>query len=436
MSGSGERKSLAWQYFVDLKNNKAKCNFCNKIISYKGGGPYNLIRHTKSQHPLVFTAITERDETATNPPSTSTAAPFSAPISNSVSTSAVSASQPESTEPTPGPSSAIFQHTQQSQHSHVPATNSRLPAQKITDYLPKPLTSKKTETVNKHLVKLFAKNYLPFSLVESPEFKDFVRELNPNYKLPSRKTLSNVLVEKYYNITKERIKAELAESDHVALTTDGWSSDPNDNYISVTAHFINQEADLKAYALECAQYSDRHTAENLAQQLKKICDDWEISHKIVSVSTDNANNVKAAVRLNKWKQVSCFAHTLNLVQTATDEIKPTHQKVKRVVELFKRSPLACERLRTMQQNLGEPQLKVKQDVVTRWNSTFDMFERVLAIKNSLQTTLNIHYPDVDGLSSDDLEVLKGATGILGYFKAVTEEMSSERSVTISEVIQI
>lgn len=133
--------------------------------------------------------------------------------------------------------------------------------------------------------------------------------------------------------------SELHQAEYVCLTTDAWTSSPNDSNIAV-------------------QFSDRHTAENLANELKSITDPWEITDKTVAATSDNAFNIKAAIRLNNWKHVACFAHTINLiVQTSLKEIKNITMKIKHIVEVFKRSPLASKRLRNMQQKLGKPQLR-------------------------------------------------------------------------------
>ncbi|RVE46089.1 hypothetical protein evm_009253 [Chilo suppressalis] len=240
-----------------------------------------------------------------------------------------------------------------------------------------------------------------------------------------------------YNQTKEKVKSELSQAERVCITTDGWTSAPNDNYLAVTVHFFNQQVELKSFLLECIQFPDRHTAANLALELKRITDIWQITDKIVAVTSDNACNIKAAIRLNNWRQIPCFAHTLNLVvQSALREIKDITTKIKHIVEVFRRSPLASERLKNMQKKLGEPLLKLKQDVATRWNSTCDMFERVLKTKNSVMSTIAIDYPDTINMTSEDIEVLESAIKILSFFKDVTEEMSSEKNVTISEVILI
>ncbi|XP_035442823.2 E3 SUMO-protein ligase ZBED1 [Spodoptera frugiperda] len=421
-SMSDDRKSSkAWQFFTDLKNNKAKCNFCHKEFSYKGGGAYNLIRHTKSKHPHVFIAIREC-------PLTNTASSTSAEVHPSTSTSATDATtlEPETHQPIK-PVSSVTTTTVKAKPYNA----------RLTQYFSKPLSSKKNDHLNKLLVKVFTKNYLSFHLVESPEFKDFVKELNPAYNLPSRKTLSNALLTNLYNSTKESVKSELHQAEYVCLTTDGWTSSPNDSYIAVTVHLFNHQAHLKTFLLECIQFSDSHTAENLAKELKRISDLWEITDKIVAATSDNAFNIKAAIRLNNWKHVACFAHTINLiVQTSLKEIKNITMNIKHIVEVFKRSPLASERLRNMQQKLGEPQLKLKQDVSTRWNSTCDMFERIIKIKSSVMSTIAIDYPETENMTAEDIEVLESAVEILSLFKDVTEEMSSEKNVTISEVILI
>ncbi|CAK1589916.1 unnamed protein product [Parnassius mnemosyne] len=436
MSGDGDRKSSkAWQFFKDLKNDKAKCNFCQKEFSYKGGGAYNLIRHTKSKHPQVFVAI--RECPIENIASSATEI-------HNLTTHSTDSKAPELEMPTASTSTAstyVMPETSDflpattkntNLYKKAPATNT-----KLTQYFYKPLSAKKTEHLNKMLVKLFTKNYLAFHLIESPELKDFIKELNPAYQLPSRKTLSNALMTNVYNQTKEKVKSELCQAEHVCITTDGWTSAPNDNYLAVTIHFFNQQAELKSFLLECIQFPDRHTSENLALELKRITDNWEITDKIVAAISDNAYNIKAAIRLNNWKHIPCFAHTLNLiVQSALKEIKDITTKIKQIVELFRRSPLASERLKNMQKKLDEPLLKIKQDVSTRWNSTYDMFERVLKIKNSVMSTIAIDYPDTINMTSEDIEVLDSAIEILSFFKDVTEEMSSEKNVTISEVILI
>lgn len=47
------------------------------------------------------------------------------------------------------------------------------------------------------------------------------------------------------------------------------------------------------------------TPENIADDLKKIADEWHI--------TDKGTNMVVAIWFNGWKHLPCFTHTSNLV---------------------------------------------------------------------------------------------------------------------------
>ncbi|CAH0725622.1 unnamed protein product, partial [Brenthis ino] len=73
------------------------------------------------------------------------------------------------------------------------------------------------------------------------------------------------------------------------------------------------------------------------------------------------------------------------------------------------------------------------DVVTRWNSTYDMLVRVLKIKEALISTLAIMHPDLN-LLLEDWKVIKESTILLKIFYDVTVEVSSEEYVSASKYI--
>lgn len=190
-----------------------------------------------------------------------------------------------------------------------------------------------------------------------------------------------------------------------------------------------------SFLLECFSFSASHTAENLAAEIKRVANEWQIEKKIEAVVTDNAANIVAAVKLTNWKHVPCFAHTLNLiVQNALQEIKPVQHKVKTIVEFFKRSPKASELLKLTQKQMGKTVLTLKQNMITRWNSTYEMFKRIIDTKEALISTIAINYPHLKQLSNDDFITLEQTCEILEVFKDVTEEISSETNVTVSKII--
>ena len=43
-----------------------------------------------------------------------------------------------------------------------------------------------------------------------------------------------------------------------AVTTDGWRSQANNSYVSITLHYINNEWDMKCFLLETGEIVEEH----------------------------------------------------------------------------------------------------------------------------------------------------------------------------------
>ena len=64
---------------------------------------------------------------------------------------------------------------------------------------------------------------------------------------------------------------------------------------------------------------ERHTGDNLADELEKILTEWEIREKVVAIVTDNAQNMLNAISFlsgasdhTNISSMGCAAHTLQL----------------------------------------------------------------------------------------------------------------------------
>lgn len=169
--------------------------------------------------------------------------------------------------------------------------------------------------------------------------------------------------------------------------------------------------------------------------MKDEVNKWKLENKISAVITDNAANVVAVVRMTTWRHFPCFAHTLNLiVQDSLKSIEPQLRKDKTIVEYFKRSSSALAKLREMQIQLNCPGLKLKQDCPTRWNSTYDMLERILLLKNAVVSTLAIGNPGINSLQMDDWTIIEYSLNVFKIFDEITKEVSAEKFVTFSKII--
>jgi hypothetical protein len=80
-----------------------------------------------------------------------------------------------------------------------------------------------------------------------------------------------------------------------------------------------------------------------------------------------------------------------------------------------------------------PGLKLIQDVSTRWNSTYDMFQRCIDNKEPLMSTIAI-IGNMDNLVHEDFELIKYYCAIFKLFKEVTIELSSKKDISISKVL--
>lgn len=86
---------------------------------------------------------------------------------------------------------------------------------------------------------------------------------------------------------------------------------------------------MKSRLLDCCATEERHIAQNLATLLADKFKEWKIERKVVSVVSNNAANILAAVRIDGWKSRGCFAHSINLlVQSGIKAIHPILEKLK------------------------------------------------------------------------------------------------------------
>lgn len=151
-----------------------------------------------------------------------------------------------------------------------------------------------------------------------------------------------------------------------------------------------------------------HTSEKIADKLKSIFDEYEISEKIGSVTTDNAPNMKAGIReLNNKissiqdgsisvEHIPCSAHSLNLiVKTGLDRLTDENgkcqkiiEKLRKLIKKIRKSSFLRQILKERAKTFSEPEC-LKLDIDIRWNSTFDMIKRANQMKSSVNSMSSI-----------------------------------------------
>ena len=301
-----------------------------------------------------------------------------------------------------------------------------------------PAGSKRAQEITQLIAEFVAREMRPVAVVQGTGFVNLVSKLDAAYQIPSRKHIMKVLHDLYDNI-KARLQAELGSVEYVALTTDHWTSHALDSYLGVTAHFVNQDWELVARVLTTKEVRERHTAVNVADDLRTVIEEWNLAPKVAGITTDNARNMVAAVALLPWARVPCFAHTLQLAVKEGLKVPAVAEiltRCRKVVGHFKHSCVASRALEAAQVRLGLPQHHLIQEVSTRWNSSYAMLSRIAEQQTAISAVLAESARAVDSdmiLSSGEVAQVECAMGVLKPLAQATEVLGGEKMPSLSVV---
>lgn len=117
-----------------------------------------------------------------------------------------------------------------------------------------------------------------FDIVNKQGFQRTIKQLCPKYKMVSRPHISENVIPDIYCRVKTKIKELLQELPHIIVTTDLWTSDASsfvNDFISLTAHGVNSNFELKNYCLAVFPFEgEKHSGENIAENLRQLFQDW------------------------------------------------------------------------------------------------------------------------------------------------------------------
>ena len=104
---------------------------------------------------------------------------------------------------------------------------------------------------------MVARDLRPLSVVEGDGFHQLVNYIEPNYRVPLRPHVRSIC-QKLYASVKEKLLVTL-QSHYVAFTSNLWTSQTVQAYLTVTAHFITEQWVLESYVLETKEMPECHT---------------------------------------------------------------------------------------------------------------------------------------------------------------------------------
>lgn len=251
----------------------------------------------------------------------------------------------------------------------------------------RPCNAERTEEIDQALVKMIIINQLPLSFVSSAGFKQFMNVVERCYAIP-REDVAKKRLRLIYDNVKAQVVSELAAATSVSWTSDCWSSRAHDSYITIVVHVLDSEWTPKSFTLTTEEMEERHTADNLAARMTSIMLEFSLENKVTAVVTDNlqsaVNAVKALENVEENIGLTCAAHSLQLAVSKAlglTQVQEVCEKASRIVRYFHQSNLASHALENMQKRLEMNTRKLIQSCRTRWNSTYEMLNRLLGNRN-------------------------------------------------------
>ena len=110
------------------------------------------------------------------------------------------------------------------------------------------------------LTQFVCEDMRPVNVIYGSGFQAFVHELEPRLKIPCYRTM---------NTTKGGIR-EMLGREKFALTTDGWSSLATESHVTVTAHFIDKDWEMRNVILDMPELQTAHTVANVSTCINSI----------------------------------------------------------------------------------------------------------------------------------------------------------------------
>lgn len=184
------------------------------------------------------------------------------------------------------------------------------------------------ETSRKDFARMIMYHELPFAFAGYIGFKVFMKNAQPLYTTKGPKTAKSDCMVVY---GEEKLKMyDKLESvgSRISITSDMWTSSCHGKgYMSLTAHYIDEEWVLQKRVLNFLHVEVPHNAENLSQSLMACLMEWNIDRKLFAMSLDNCSvndcmsnmiceQLKSRGLLlanGKFIHVRCAAHILHLV---------------------------------------------------------------------------------------------------------------------------
>jgi hypothetical protein len=308
------------------------------------------------------------------------------------------------------------------------------------------------------LVKLIARLDVPICMGESDAFEDYIKTAhNPKFSGVSRQTTTRD-IEKYFSDSKVKLVETLTSSavNCVCLTSDIWSGNAKEDYLSVVAHFINSDWQMEKRVLGLRLIDESHSGQNIADRVASVLDDFGVSEKVFAVTLDNASSnasamhhlrpllskylgfdvpVVSSLSFDEGSEVHsmflhqrCACHIINLiVKEALTDLKPLIETFRTAISWMNSSNQRIAAYKSYCLVTNVRPRKFQLDMEVRWNSTYLMLKHLFPHKSTFTTFIHGHYPRTENgqllLNDRHWDVAEKVLKFLDLFHDATVSLS-------------
>ncbi|CAG8542546.1 6347_t:CDS:10, partial [Scutellospora calospora] len=211
------------------------------------------------------------------------------------------------------------------------------------------LDSEHEVTKHNQIPKKLVADSKPLNIIQNKHFQQFINAFDLAFNIPDIKLVKQVINRAYdYSVPllRDYLKKNIVK---VSFTIDFWTARNQQGYLGITCAYIDNSFKLNEVTLAIQYVQYPHTADNIYETIEKVIKYWELTNKVFSITTDNALNIKKAVKkLNGVMWQRCSAHTLQLIiGKALLPVSMLIAHAKRLINFFLR-PKQSERLEIVQ----------------------------------------------------------------------------------------
>jgi hypothetical protein len=247
------------------------------------------------------------------------------------------------------------------------------------------------------IAKVVVDGILSLDNIQTDEFRRLVQFLRPDFKVAEREEMAAVLLPDASARKEEAMRHRMHEVPHLSITVDAWKSIRKDPCMRLALCGVSRRWRFELFDLDVLAVKPKEPSEVLADIIRETL---EVRHipldRIVAFVSDDVGNLRHAARCLGIKWVPCFDRVLHRsVRSAleADEAKQALVAATDIVHAFRRLPAARLLLKERQSILSPKAKSIVMDDEMRWETTYKMLKRLLALHSVVSSCLATLHDD-------------------------------------------